>query len=275
MKTKNNKNSAAAAAPPLTAPARAPRRAATTVTRQSKALRSASGIAGRKAVSTKAGSPAAAAPAQGTIRLDLSSITVNALLGLVHRIRDGLNGNIYYPDLTGEVTALTAAENGLLALLDTVASLDQQLKTIRAALDTEVLNVKDIVRAVAISCENEDRSDEALVSVGWELRKGRTPSKPVASPTRLTVSSTAFAGTVVARWRRVPTAKFYEVQSQALPASRAAGPITWEESVTNIPSTRVTQDLSGFDPGSLVSVRIRAVGSKGPSPWCDALTARA
>ena len=65
------------------------------------------------------------------------------------------------------------------------------------------------------------------------------------------------------------------MQSQALPASRAVGPITWEESVTTIPSTRVTQDLSGFEPGSLVSVRIRAVGSKGPGPWCDALTARA
>ena len=55
----------------------------------------------------------APAPARGTIRLDLSSITVNNLLARVHRIQDGLNGNVYFSDLTAVVTALTATVNDL------------------------------------------------------------------------------------------------------------------------------------------------------------------
>ena len=112
-----------------------------------------------------------AAPAQGTIRLDLSNLSLAALLALIHVIRDGLNGNEYYTDLTAIVAALTASESTLLDLLDTLAALEQQAKTIRAALATAILDGKEKLRAAAVACENTDRSDEALVSVGWPLRR--------------------------------------------------------------------------------------------------------
>ena len=59
-------------------------------------------------------------------------------------------------------------------LLHSVASLKQQLTSIRAALDSEVLNIRNMVRSVAISCGNEDRSDATLLRVGLELRRGRS-----------------------------------------------------------------------------------------------------
>ena len=59
-------------------------------------------------------------------------------------------------------------------LLHSVASLEQQLTSIRAALDSEVLNIRNMVRSVAISCGNEDRSDATLLRVGLELRRGRS-----------------------------------------------------------------------------------------------------
>ncbi len=108
-----------------------------------------------------------------------------ALLALIHSIRDGLIGNRYYADLTAIVTSLTASEDTLLDLLDTVTTLEQQLKTIRAAVATELLNGKEKLRAAAVACENTDRSDEALVSAGWSLRRPAGPTATMPAPLRL------------------------------------------------------------------------------------------
>jgi hypothetical protein len=271
MNAKTKTKTTAAAVPVKST--RAARRLATP--HKSKALRAATGAGARFVSSARDGATPLPTPAKGSIRLDLSTYNTSGLLSFTHAIRDGLNGNVYYPDLTGQVTALTAAENGMLALMDTLSSLEQQVKTIRAALDTEVINTKDILRAAATACENTDRSDEALLSVGWSLRRGPSPVKTMAAPTGLTVSATAFTGTVNARWARQSTARFYEVQAMALPTANAASPLVWAGELPSIPSTRANLDLPGYQPGALVSVRVRAVGAKGPGPWCDALTARA
>jgi hypothetical protein len=223
------------------------------------------------AAQLKAGGVPLAAPAQGTIRLDLSNLSLAALLALIHVIRDGLNGNEYYTDLTAIVAALTASESTLLDLLDTLASLEQQVKTIRAALATAMLDGKEKLRAAAVACENTDRSDEALVSVGWPLRRSPGPAATMPPPTRLTARSTGFTGELSARWSAVPDKRFYEVQ--ATPVDGDAVSTAWEE-IPSRPISRGQIDLTGYTPGSLVGIRVRAVGAKGAGPWCDPITAR-
>jgi hypothetical protein len=41
-----------------------------------------------------------------------------------------------------------------------------------------------------------------------------------------------------------------------------------------VPISRGQIDLTGYTAGSLVGLRVRAVGAKGAGPWCDSLTAR-
>jgi hypothetical protein len=121
--------------------------------------------------------------------------------------------NQYYENLTDIVAALTLSESSLLDLLDTLAALEQQVKAIRAALATAVLDAKEKLRAAAVACENTDRSDEALVSVGWSLRRGPGPAANMPPPTRLTAQPTGHTGELSARWSAVPNKRFYEVQA--------------------------------------------------------------
>ena len=78
-----------------------------------------------------------------------------------------------------------------------------------------------------------------------------------------------FAGQSAARWQRVPNARYYEVQVDPVPgaALTIAAPVL-------LNSTRVEVALPELPPGSLVQLCVRAVGAKGPGPFCDALTSR-
>jgi hypothetical protein len=80
-----------------------------------------------------------------------------------------------------ELSSGPAPEGTLLDLLDTLAALEQQVKAIRAALATAVLDAKEKRRAAAVACENTDRRDEPLVSVGWSLRRGPGPAATMPS----------------------------------------------------------------------------------------------
>ncbi len=214
---------------------------------------------------------AGAIPAKGSVRLDLGDMTPAALLALLHLIRDGLKGNEYYGNLTEIVASLTASESDLLELLRTLAALEQQLKSTRAAVATAVLDGKEKLRAAAVACENTDRSREALLSAGWSLRRPAGPAATMTAPVHLTAQPTGLAGELNARWSAVPNRKFYEVQ--IIPVGEAALSTVWDELPTR-PVSRRQIDFKGFIPGSLVSLRVRAVGAKGAGPWCDSLTAR-
>ena len=215
----------------------------------------------------KAGRRPAAAPAPK----GLLPGSPAALLALLHLIRDGLKGNEYYGNLTGIVAALTASESGLLELLRTLAALEQQIKSTRAAVATAVLDGKEQLRAAAVACENTDRNREALLSAGWSLRRPAGPAATMTAPVHLTAQANGYTGELSARWSAVPNKKFYEVQ--IIPAGEASVSTVWDELPTH-PSSRRQIDLKGFTPGSLVSLRVRAAGAKGAGPWCDSLTAR-
>ena len=68
------------------------------------------------------------------------------------------------------------------------------MKAIRAALATAVLDAKEKRRAAAVACENTDRRDEPLVSVGWSLHRGPGPAATMPPPALLTASSPATPG---------------------------------------------------------------------------------
>ena len=90
-----------------------------------------------------------------------------------------------------ELSSGPAPEGTLLDLLDTLAALEQQVKAIRAALATAVLDAKEKRRAAAVACENTDRRDEPLVSVGWSLHRGPGPAATMPPPATMPSSPPA------------------------------------------------------------------------------------
>ena len=97
------------------------------------------------------------------------------------------------------------------------------------------------------------------------------PAAAMSAPVHLTAEPTSNAGELSARWSAVPNRKFYEVQ--IIPVGKAAVSTDWDELPTRAVSHRQI-DLNGFTPGSLVSLRVRAVGAKGAGPWCHSITTR-
>ena len=93
----------------------------------------------------------------------------------------------------------------------------------------------------------------------------------MTAPTRLSGHSNGFTGQLIAKWSTVANKRFYEVQ--AAPLEGTAGP-DLQDSLAIETSTRSQIELKRYVPGILLSIRVRAVGSKGPGPWCDPITAR-
>jgi hypothetical protein len=189
-------------------------------------------------------------------------------MALTLKIRDGLTENVYYPDLTANLAALTASYNGQRSLADQIASLEAQLKTARIAQAAESVNARDILKSSARACESADPSDEALASVGWDLRKGRSPSQLLPAPTKLTLRPTGCPGEMIARWGRVPNFHFYELQV-AVPEDLNAGPDWNLTPIRSITSASDTMPRTAV--GKTMYVRVRTVNPKGPSPWSAAI----
>lgn len=201
---------------------------------------------------------------QATAKLPLSNATPAEVTALTQKIMLGLTGNVHY-ELPDNLAALTASWNGLSSLALQIQAVREQLKALLAAQVNETNLGRDILKSAARACESADPSDEALVSVGWAIRKpGRSPSAILPAPVGVMVKSTPFPGIMTARWRRVDLFRIYEYQ-YAVPEDAALNP-DWD----NIPTTTSTSGsaiLPAAVIGKVLHFRVRAVGTKGPGPW--------
>jgi hypothetical protein len=116
-------------------------------------------------------------PTRGAVRLDIANAQPAVVMGITLKIWDGMTEIAYYPELADYAAALAASYSGQRRLADLLDSLDAQTKAARLAQLAETANARDILKICARACESHDTSDEALASVGWELRKGRSPSQ--------------------------------------------------------------------------------------------------
>ena len=80
-----------------------------------------------------------------------------------------------------------------------------------------------------------------------------------------------YEGKVEVRWSSVANKRYYEVQ--AMVGGENPDPNLWE-TLPLVSEGRVTKVFSDLAVGSYLSVRVRAIGSRGPSPWTEAVTLR-
>lgn len=204
----------------------------------------------------------------GKVKLDPSRMAPAEVLSLAERVEPGMMSVQAYAALP-VLPDLTAAKAGLNTSMQLIASLEIQLKEARISHGQWVQACGSALQRAAIACESADPAPGTLVSAGWTLRKGRSPAHEMPAPSGLRLRQTAFAGQGVARWKSVKNARYYELQVDPVPGA----PITVAESVL-LKTVRVDQPLPPMAPGSLVTLCVRAVGVKGPGPFCDALTVR-
>ena len=209
-------------------------------------------------------------PAQGVIKLAFP-MTPAALATLIRNVGGGLKRNLNYPDFENWEAILLATEGALVGSINDVTTAEQIAKAARSARDLEVLNAENIMRNIALACEAVDRREEALLSAGWELRRTPGGPKPLPAPTRLAMKNLPYEGKVEVRWSSVANKRYYEVQ--AMVGGENPDPNLWE-TLPLVPEGRVTKVFSDLAVGSYLSVRVRAIGSRGPSPWTEITTVR-
>ena len=112
-----------------------------------------------------------------------------------------------------------------------------------------------------------------LVSVCWTLRRIAGRPRPVPTPTQINVRNTSCEGQAEARWTRVVSVQCYIVKAFTSATSDSPENIPWD-SLPVIPGPPYLYIFPDKPVGSYLTVRVRAVGSKGPSPWTENATVR-
>lgn len=210
-----------------------------------------------------------AGPALGTIKLEVSTMAADSVLLTLSNLQEGLAESGFYPDFPVAIrTAIATNKETLIAAMSNYETGEIWLRALRSALDLETNKGRNTLRTAASSCEALDRRDESLLGVGWELRRPPGRPRPVVAPSRFTVKNTGYEGEVEARWTRVSNAHFYEVRAFTSPTIDNPDLIPWD-SLPFIASSQASLLIPAQAVGAWITARVRAVGSKGPSPWSD------
>jgi hypothetical protein len=174
------------------------------------------------------------------------------------RILTSLTGNPHYP---APKPALATVQAALDAFAAAVAGLDRSSASI-AVRDKARLPLKQLLRELSLYVQQASQGDrEILLGSGYPLQKGRQPAVKPDTPHNLRLRQ-GNSGQIVARCNAEPSALSYQWRY-----ATGQAPAVYSQQE---PSTKATTTLVGLVPGTLYSVQVRAVGTRGVSDWSDA-----
>lgn len=179
-------------------------------------------------------------------------------------ILTGMTGNAAYPLPVPTLATLAAMGQAFTAA---VQANDGGTVAV-ARRDKARGDVVEVLRQLATYVQHASEGDRvALLSSGFPLQRQRGVAsgvQPIAAPTGLTIQRGKSSGQVIARCKRVPSARVYEWRY-----APAATPNAWTLSGTAAASGRV---LDGLVPATLYAVQVRAHGRVGASDWSESVT---
>ena len=158
-----------------------------------------------------------------------------------------MTGNANFT-VTAELTAAKAALAAFVAALADAASGDRVKAAIKNQKKEEAINAfVTMGRTVMVQAEDDEAK---LVSSGYPLRKGKTPSGPLMPSEFKKLQQGVNSGTIDAVWTRQKGAALYELQYQEDGATEWTGRATTQTKMT----------IAGLVPGKLYWFRVIVYG---------------
>jgi len=177
------------------------------------------------------------------------------------RIVASMAGNPVYPSPKPALAQVIAARDAYVAA---VAVLDRgKLSIARRNATREPL--VQLLRDLALYVQQASGGDrQKLLGSGYPVQKTRQPASVPNPPQNLRLRPAKISGQMLARCETLPSAKSYQWRYAS-----ATAPTTW---IQADPTTSASCTLEDLVPGTLYTVQVRAVSSKGVSEWSDVAT---
>jgi hypothetical protein len=199
------------------------------------------------------------------VKLALSKLTPDELVGLANQIKTAMTGNANFttpnPTLASVGTAITTATTKIAAQKAAVLAASQATGDRDAALDA----LKVLLTSLASYVQNTTGGDAVKIqSAGMSVKADVAPIGALAQAQNLALTAGDNDGELDASWDPVRGAKSYQVQTSPDPITGTS----WHD-VAPVSKSRKT--LPGLNSGDRVWVRVRAIAPKEENngPWSD------
>jgi hypothetical protein len=172
-----------------------------------------------------------------------------------------MTGNAAYATPAPTLAEITTARNSYIAAVN--AGKDSRIaKTVRSQQRKAFTG---LLRNLAHYAQVTSGGDlPILLSSGFPAQKGRQRVGPLHVPANLRLKRGKVSGQLIARCNKLDQASAYDWQY-----ATGATPTAW----ISVPSTFAAKNtFVGLVPGTQYMVRVRAVGTAGPSDWSSAAT---
>jgi len=175
------------------------------------------------------------------------------------QIVNAMTGNTNYPAPVPTLAAVTAASAALFAVVNTANASKLTIATRRQLRPALAALLRQLAQYVQTT-SNGDRV--VLMGSGFPLQRSRQPVGVLPAPANLRLSRGKVSGQLRARCKVVAQAASYQWQ-----IASALAPTVW---LPANPTVAAHANLEGLTPGTQYIVRVRAIGSSGPSDWSEA-----
>jgi hypothetical protein len=177
------------------------------------------------------------------------------------RVVTSMTGNPDYPSPKPSLDKVEAARDAYVAAVD---ALDRGKLSI-ARRDKAREPMVQLLRELALYVQQASGGDrEKLLGSGYPVQKTRQPAGVPNPPQNLRLRPAKISGQMLARCDRLAAAKSYQWRYAS-----AAAPTTW---IQVDPTTTASSTFENLVPGTIYTVQVRAVSSKGVSDWSDVAT---
>lgn len=209
------------------------------------------------------------------INAGTSTLSDMELLVLTDRVLTGMTNNPHFtpwPPGVPPLDEVRGDRNSFQAAMIAAQSHDTfkiaERKALRVVLENKLSHLAAFVQMAAHG------NADALASSGFELRRPRSSSssassdEPLPAPADLSVEHGSLSGTLTLHVTRPPGARACDIEvAQGDPSL----PENWRHWDVSASWSRIT--LSGFTPGQVYWVRVRAVGGKtGHGLWSNPIS---
>lgn len=197
------------------------------------------------------------------IKLNLARLSVPQLLVFAQEVNSKMTGNAWFMTPNPTLAALTSSYSAANIAATAAEAAQQTAMQKIIERDNLVLALENLLTQLAAYVENASGGDTAkILSSGFAVRSTGGPVGQLPAPENMRAEAGSDAGQLLATWDRVSRANSYELATCTDPVNENG----WAHRGS---VTRTKFQITGAPSGARCWVRVRAIGSAGPSEWSE------